>query len=936
MVLLREALACPIRQLSSFPVTSEDAKSAGPQARLAWVLALAHAAISVAETCAHASPSTVNMLRVVLQAEVGDEVGEDQCSLLRLAISGGDLKLVTDLVAAGADVNAANSAGHTPLMLAAITGSADIVPVLAHSHAALEARNAAHETAIYFAANLGHVAAVLALLESGADADARNIAGWSSLMAAANAGHAVVVNLLLERVVSAAPDRDGTTALHLAASNGHKRVCKSLLDSGKFHVDAENRAGLRALDMAIANKQVDIIKLLLKSGASLVAHNGQSYVHLVRNQELHEAFKNEEQRRRVGMQLVCERQVFRKPAEQVRERRSGGLHGLGDCNSSPKYASSEVPGYQAGWIAYRQMRDEAMEEDLQRARVFDELAHDFKLEMQPCGMITSVSPAGAAILGYRAAELIGRNAFELLKTQDRLHVEAVIRERVQNPQATMDLPKPFEFRFVRRDNTIIWMTASGVRVVTSAKGAVKVMMVARDISQKKALEDEMSLLGAAARLSQDVIWLFYINTPLTAHVSDTVFDELGYRPSELVGKPGFDTIFFEDLWVIHQSTASGPDAPLDPSRAHCLRYRRVHKDGRLIWYEVTKRTGVEPRSDRLLYVVVERNVMATRPQQDYEHWVKQTMEMRNQSPSPPTQCVYLASTDERDMLAKRQQKLSVDEVVSPLPTTQETAAQLALRTAKWPDCGPFGACWPDVLLLFDPNGKVLRMSTTCEENYGYSPLEYVGHHFMLHAHPEDVEQVRVDFPMFFNGLRADIIKDASEDKEVPIALKGLFSFRRQCKNGGSVMVEASYKVILHDLKLKPALPYEVCCIERVIEGADAPDDKDMQPVIHSSPQPLQQRPQLQQFMTRPILSGMGPSSQAPYWGHHMAQNNFSPQPMAPPYMVPTPRYYPRDMAVLPNNPTLLPRGPQMFLPYQGASPMPVRPGNFSHQRNMYR
>ena len=63
--------------------------------------------------------------------------------------------------------------------------------------------------------------------------DAQNKDGWTALMLAAQKGHEQVVRDLLEAgAVVGAQDNDGVTALMFAAQNGHEQVALVLLEAG--------------------------------------------------------------------------------------------------------------------------------------------------------------------------------------------------------------------------------------------------------------------------------------------------------------------------------------------------------------------------------------------------------------------------------------------------------------------------------------------------------------------------------------------------------------------------------------------------------------------------------------------------------------------------------------------------------------------------------
>lgn len=128
----------------------------------------------------------------------------------------------------------------------------------------------------------GHTATVQTLLTKGTDANAIDRDGKTALMLAAFEGHTATVQLLLANGVQVnTPDRDGATALMLAAAQGHIDVAQALLAKGA-EVNAQNRAGQTALMLAVVGGHANISQALLAKGADTALQNraGQTAVTL--------------------------------------------------------------------------------------------------------------------------------------------------------------------------------------------------------------------------------------------------------------------------------------------------------------------------------------------------------------------------------------------------------------------------------------------------------------------------------------------------------------------------------------------------------------------------------------------------------------------------------------------------------------------------------
>lgn len=171
------------------------------------------------------------MIRFILVALTIGFMSAAQAGPLHNAARAGDVDLLKELLAKGADVNQ-DSVSGTPLIVAAQSGQ---------------------------------TAAARALLDAGADA---NLVGGelSPLQAAARAGSGdIVVMLLAEGADVTVTSRFGNTPLHLAAGSGSVAAVLALIEAGA-DVTARNRVGLRPAELAGASGHFDVIELLRDRG----------------------------------------------------------------------------------------------------------------------------------------------------------------------------------------------------------------------------------------------------------------------------------------------------------------------------------------------------------------------------------------------------------------------------------------------------------------------------------------------------------------------------------------------------------------------------------------------------------------------------------------------------------------------------------------------
>jgi len=95
---------------------------------------------------------------------------QDNGFKIRQATAAGDAETVTKLVSAKATVNLANTDGVTPLMIASANGQVKIVTVLLKAGADVEAKTSTQQvTALMFASLCGHLEVARALVDGGAN-----------------------------------------------------------------------------------------------------------------------------------------------------------------------------------------------------------------------------------------------------------------------------------------------------------------------------------------------------------------------------------------------------------------------------------------------------------------------------------------------------------------------------------------------------------------------------------------------------------------------------------------------------------------------------------------------------------------------------------------------------------------------------------------------
>ena len=166
---------------------------------------------------------------------------------------------VRQQIAEGADVNAADDDGWTPLMAAAgYNPRLEVIQLLITAGADVNAWDSTSMTALSWGAmRTSNPRVISVILEAGADAESRDVGGDTPLMFAAryNPNLAVLATLLAAHPKLEARDHTEETALLLAARFNTTAVVTQLLDSGA-DPKAQDNLGLTAFDWAKNNSKL--------------------------------------------------------------------------------------------------------------------------------------------------------------------------------------------------------------------------------------------------------------------------------------------------------------------------------------------------------------------------------------------------------------------------------------------------------------------------------------------------------------------------------------------------------------------------------------------------------------------------------------------------------------------------------------------------------
>ena len=177
---------------------------------------------------------------------------------LMIAVSDGDFESARMLLESGADVNAYNDDGYTSLMFASLLGYRDLVEVLIEAGADVGARNNYGETSLILTSRAErdmepkedpevYASVIKTLVECGADVNERDEDGWTALETSAYyVSNPSVVEALIKLGAGVnLKDNSGQTALKIARNEGHAQIVKTLIKAGASQIGENYDDGLK-------------------------------------------------------------------------------------------------------------------------------------------------------------------------------------------------------------------------------------------------------------------------------------------------------------------------------------------------------------------------------------------------------------------------------------------------------------------------------------------------------------------------------------------------------------------------------------------------------------------------------------------------------------------------------------------------------------------
>jgi len=172
--------------------------------------------------------------------------------------------------------------------------------------------------------------------------------------------------------------------------------------------------------------------------------------------------------------------------------------------------------------------------------------------------------------GYSVQELLGKSFLDLVVPEIKEEVASKYSDNI----ADNSVPSLFTARVLRKDGSPVDVEASSVVIQSEGKPAI--LAIARDITERKRAEEELS---SFFNVSPDLMAVASPKSGRFTKVSPACLDILGYSQEEFCSRPFEEFIHPDD----RESTAATVSSQLKGNPVAYFENRYRHKDGSYRW-----------------------------------------------------------------------------------------------------------------------------------------------------------------------------------------------------------------------------------------------------------------------------------------------------------------------------------------------------------------
>ncbi|NJM88336.1 MAG: PAS domain S-box protein, partial [Hydrococcus sp. RU_2_2] len=300
---------------------------------------------------------------------------------------------------------------------------------------------------------------------------------------------------------------------------------------------------------------------------------------------------------------ITEQQYRRAMTEQVAVHFELFYEPTGDWFEVHAYPSSEGLGIYFRDISDRKLAEIALRDSERRYASLAKLSPVGILRSDRHGHITYVSDRCSEITGFSPEESFGLGIMSAIHPDDR---DRVWQEWLRSVEAQQSFYA--EYRFLHADGTIRWVIEQTMAETDENDRIVGYITAITDISDRKRAEAALqeseerfrstfdSAAVGIAHVGTDGQWLL---------VNQTLCDIVGYTCEELQGKTFQDITHPEDL---EKDLAYVRQMLANEIEIYSMEKRYIHKNGSLVWINLTVSLLREPNGEPKYFISVVQNI----------------------------------------------------------------------------------------------------------------------------------------------------------------------------------------------------------------------------------------------------------------------------------------------------------------------------------------
>ncbi|MEI6884910.1 MAG: PAS domain S-box protein [Bacteroidota bacterium] len=215
---------------------------------------------------------------------------------------------------------------------------------------------------------------------------------------------------------------------------------------------------------------------------------------------------------------------------------------------------------------------------------------------------TYVNPAACEIFGLAASQLIGQKLLNFIHPSSHTEILKQTQTRMLGQKGI------YEVEVLRLDGQRRWIIVTATPQYDMNGNFSGTFGIFRDITKNKLAEarirESEERLSAIVDLTNDYIWEIDPQWTYT-YVSSKVYDIMGYRPEELLGKSPFVFMLPDDVEKVKETLRSfiSQYKPLN-----LITNRAIHRDGHIVYLESSGIPLFDPNGKYMGYRGADRDI----------------------------------------------------------------------------------------------------------------------------------------------------------------------------------------------------------------------------------------------------------------------------------------------------------------------------------------